>query len=129
MDELKGVGRKMPVTTWCFAIASLSLIGIPPTGGFVSKWFLAMGALEAGSAVDFAGLVILMLSALMTAFYLLQIVTAAFFPGRDFNAGDYREVEPKMLLPVVVFSALVIVFGILPGGFFQWFSSIAERLL
>ena len=129
VDELKGIGRKMPVTMWCFAIASLSLIGIPPTGGFVSKWFLAMGALEAGSAVDFAGLVILMLSALMTAFYLLPIVTEAFFPGRDFHAGDYREVEPKMLLPVVVFSALVLVFGILPGGFSQWFSSIAERLL
>lgn len=129
VDQLKGIGRKMPVTMWCFTIASLSLIGIPPTGGFISKWFLAMGALETGSAVDFAGLIVLMLSALMTAFYLLPIVADAFFPGRDFKAGEYTEVEGKMLLPVVIFSALVIVFGILPGGFSRWFSAIAGSLL
>ena len=51
VDELKGIGRQMPVTMWCFAIASLSLIGIPPLGGFTAKWYLAVGSLQGGTAL------------------------------------------------------------------------------
>ena len=46
----KGIGKEMPVVMWSFAIASLSLVGIPPTSGFVSKWFLAQGGLSANYA-------------------------------------------------------------------------------
>ena len=44
--QYKGLGKEMPVVMWCFAIASLSLIGIPPVSGFVSKWYLAQGGLS-----------------------------------------------------------------------------------
>ena len=108
VDELKGIGRRMPVTMWCFAIASLSLIGIPPMGGFFAKYELAMGALATGSALATVGVVTLMVSALLTAFYLLPIVAAAFFPGRDFDAGERCEVEKKMLIPQIVFAGLTI---------------------
>ena len=116
VDELKGIGRQMPVTMWCFAIASLSLIGIPPMGGFVAKYYLASGALATGSTLATVGVVVLMVSALLTAFYLLPIVAAAFFPGRDFEAGEKCEVEKKMLVPPIVFSGLTVILGMFPMG-------------
>ena len=108
VDELKGIGRRMPVTMWCFAIASLSLIGIPPMGGFIAKYCLAMGALATDSPLAVIGVVVLMVSALLTAFYLLPIVAAAFFPGRDFEAGERCEVPRTMLIPQIVFAGLTI---------------------
>ncbi len=115
VDELKGIGRRMPVTMWCFALASLSLIGIPPLGGFVAKWYLAVGALRSGSALGLAGVVVLMVSALLTAFYLLPIVSDAFFPGKDFDAGERCEVPPTMLIPPVIFAGLTVLLGMFPG--------------
>ena len=107
VDELRGIGRRMPVTMWCFAIASLSLIGIPPMGGFAAKWCLALGALNAGSTLGLVGVIVLMVSALLTAFYLLPIVAAAFFPGRDFEAGESCEVPNTMQVPQIVFAGAV----------------------
>lgn len=129
VDQLRGVGRKMPVTMWCFAIASLSLIGIPPTGGFVSKWQLAMGALANGSALDMVGVIVLMISALLTAFYLLPIVADAFFPGKDAPEAPGKEVGFSMLMPPVVFSALVLMLGMLPAGMSQWLSTLGGLLV
>lgn len=129
VDQLRGIGRRMPVTMWGFAIAALSLIGIPPTGGFTAKWQLAMGALDAGSALGLAGVAVLMVSALLTAFYLLPIVAEAFFPGRDFDSGGTCEVEPCMLVPVMAFSALALLMGIVPAGLGSWLESLAGTLM
>ena len=86
VSQLRGIGGPYSVTMWCFTLASLSLIGIPPTGGFVSKWFLAEGALAAeGGPMAYWGIGILMVSALLTAGYLLPIVVRAFFPGKEFD--------------------------------------------
>ncbi len=115
VDELRGIGRRMPVTMWCFTIASLSLIGIPPMGGFAAKWYLALGALEGGTALGLTGVIVLMVSALLTAFYLLSIVSAAFFPGRDFEAGEKCEVGKTMLIPQRIFAGLTAVLGMFPG--------------
>ena len=129
VDELKAIGRQMPVTMWCFAIASLSLIGIPPMGGFVVKYCLALGALATGSALATVGVVVLMVSALLTAFYLLPIVAAAFFPGRDFEAGETCEVEKKMLIPPIVFSGLTVILGMFPMGLTAFAALISGWLL
>ena len=115
VDELRGIGRRMPVTMWCFAIASLSLIGIPPMGGFVAKYYLAMGALDTGATLGLVGVTVLMVSALLTAFYLLPIVSAAFFPGRDFDAGEKCEVPKTMLVPQIVFAGLTVILGMFPN--------------
>lgn len=129
VDQLSGIGRKMPVTMWCFAIAALSLIGIPPTGGFVSKWQLAMGALANGSGLDVFGVVVLMISALLTAFYLLPIVSAAFFPGKDATEAPGKEVGLSMLFPPVVFSAMILGLGMLPAGLSRWLAALAGSLV
>ena len=115
VDELKGIGKQMPVTMWCFTIASLSLIGIPPMGGFFAKYLLAMGALNTGTTLGLVGVAVLMVSALLTAFYLLPIVSAAFFPGRDFDAGEKCEVPKTMLVPQIVFAGLTVLLGMFPN--------------
>jgi len=76
VSQLDGIGRRMPWTMGAFAIASLSMIGIPPTAGFVSKWFIVQGALQAQSVF---ALVVIVLSTLLNAAYFLPIVYAAFF--------------------------------------------------
>ena len=76
VSQLDGVGRLMPVTMFAFFIASLSIIGIPPLGGTWSKWFLALGALDAHYQFAMA---VFMISSLLNTAYLLPIVSRAFF--------------------------------------------------
>ena len=115
-------------TTWCFALASLSLVGIPPLCGFVSKWYLAVGALEDYGALGIWGAAILLLSALLTAGYLLPIVTRGFFPGQDYIA-ERREVGRSMLVPMLVLAALTLVLGLFPGGVLRWVDGLLPALL
>lgn len=95
-DQLRGVGKELPITMTCFGLASVSLIGLPISGGFAAKWYMAAGALGLGW-LGMLGIVVLMVSALLTAGYLLPIVTDAFFPGDDY---DYSRVVPFKLLPL-----------------------------
>ncbi|MBQ6376366.1 MAG: proton-conducting membrane transporter [Lachnospiraceae bacterium] len=137
VDDLKGVGRRMPVTLWCFTIASLSLVGIPPMGGFLSKWVIAENAIGSGIPVySVLAPVILLISALLTAGYLLPITVDGFFPGHaeeEHHAGGKQQesqdaaslpsAEPSyvMLIPLMILctAALVMgVFGIQIAGLF-----------
>jgi len=98
VDQLEGIGKKMPKTLWCFTFASLALVGIPPASGFISKWYLAQGALEANVGVfGWAGPAVLLLSALLTAGYLLSIVTNGFFPKVKSNAHTAIAAEKNSL--------------------------------
>lgn len=117
VDELRGIGKKMPVTLLAFTVASLGLIGIPPTGGFLSKWYLATGALTAGvGAIGYVGPAILLASALLTAGYLLPITINGFFPGDDFDyeANPRKEASPWMWVPMVILVLLSVLGGIFP---------------
>ncbi len=129
--ELKGIGKEMPIVMWTFALASLSLIGIPPTNGFVSKWYLAQGGLmpEAG-VLGLVGVAILMVSALLTAGYLMSIVLNAFFPGKDFNYAALQKKEPNYLMtvPLVLLSIAVVGFGMMPAPLLDIISSISGMI-
>lgn len=82
VEELVGIGKRMPKMLWCYLLLSLALVGIPPTGGFVSKWYLAQGALQSDTGVfAWLGPVVLLVSALLTAGYLLPVAMKGFFPG------------------------------------------------
>ncbi len=74
-----------------------------------------MGALNTGTTLGLVGVAVLMVSALLTAFYLLPIVSAAFFPGRDFDAGEKCEVPKTMLVPQIVFAGLTVLLGMFPN--------------
>ena len=93
ISDMRGIGRTMPITMTAFFIGALSIIGLPPMGGAWSKWFLALGALEAGQRVLVG---VLLISSLLNVAYLMPIVARAFFmspPGAQDNpaspgAGD-----------------------------------------
>lgn len=118
VNQLQGAGLKLPYIMWCFALYALSLIGIPPTAGFVSKWYLAQGGLLHGT-LGLVGTAVLMVSALLTAGYLLPIVTDAFFHGEDFHAERLHEPQKQHLNwhmrgPMMVLSVSVVLLGIFP---------------
>ena len=120
--ELRGIGKQMPVTTWCFTIASLGLIGIPPTGGFVSKWQLATGSLTEGpGALAIVGPVVLIVSALLTAAYLLPVTIHGFFPGDDYDYAslENKEAGRRMTAPMILLSAAALLTGILAQPLMQ----------
>ena len=76
VSDMKGVGKKMPVTMGCFAVAAVSLIGIPPTNGFVGKWYLVTASIDSGKTIAAA---VLLVSAFLTDSYLMPVVIKSFF--------------------------------------------------
>jgi len=132
VDDLKGIGKEMPVTIWCYTFASAALIGIPPASGFISKWHLAIGALDSGIATfSWLGPVVLLVSALLTAGYLLPITVNGFLPGADF---DYEKLEKKepvkmMVIPIMILAVLAILLGVFPSTLTKFISSIVGMVL
>lgn len=131
VDELRGIGKEMPVTMWCYTLLSLTLIGIPPTGGFLSKWYLGIGALNSEIPVfSWLGPVILLISALLTAGYLLPITIQGFLPGEDYDYQALKKKEPSltMLIPIVILTVLAVGIGMFPDGVISILKTIAEPL-
>ncbi|MBE5768737.1 MAG: proton-conducting membrane transporter [Clostridiales bacterium] len=132
VKDLRGIGKQMPVVMWCFTIASLGLIGIPPCMGFVSKWYLAQGAAAMTGVPAFLntlGPVVLLISALLTAGYLMPIVIRGFFPGHD--AEKLPKLEPTyvMLVPMVLLTALMVLLGLMPNALVGLLESLAGTLM
>ena len=132
VEELDGIGKRMPGTLWCYTFASLALIGIPPASGFISKWYLAQGALKAGVGIfGWLGPVVLLISALLTAGYLLPISIKGFLyaPVDSSLITKYHEPSPLMLVPILIFAALTIFFGLCPAPLISFISGIAAPLM
>ena len=109
IENMAGLGRAMPYTMAAFLIAGLSLIGVPLTVGFVSKWYLILGALEKDWWLV-AGLILL--SSLLAVIYLWKVIEVAYFKNRAESAPPIREVPVSMLLPMWVLVAANIYFGL-----------------
>ena len=126
--ELRGIGKSMPITMWCFTIVSLALVGIPPTGGFISKWYLAMGSIGMGSLFGLIGVGVLLISALLTAGYLITIFASAFFPGAKFDYGTVVKTEPAklMVVPLIVLAGLSLILGMFPSAIIDFIGSITN---
>ncbi len=130
MDRFRGLGRRMPVTVGCFALLSLSLVGIPPFGGFHSKWHLALAGLDSlYGAVRYIMPAVLLASALMTAGYLFPPVMQAFFPGED-TPKEVRIREPlALVLPLVILSLAGLILGLFPDTVAAVVQSIVSSIL
>ena len=118
VGELKGLGKQMPVTMWCFTLVSITLVGIPPTSGFISKWYLALGGLSGNIGVfGYIGPVVLLLSALLTAGYLLPLTIQGFFPGADYAYASLQKREPHkcMTIPILIMTILSVLIGLFPN--------------
>ena len=105
----------------------LGLIGIPPTGGFISKWYLAEGALTMSGAASWIGPAVLLCSALMTAGYLLTITIHGFFPGES-AAIEGREAPKAMWIPMLVLAILSVLVGLFPNALIVFIQAITSAL-
>ncbi len=99
VSQLNGIGRRMPWTMGAFAVGALSMIGVPPTAGFISKWYMLMGALNSEQMFAVA---VIVLSTLLNAGYFLPIVYAAFFRPEDAPAGNPGHEHGEAPLAIVI---------------------------
>lgn len=115
MAEIEGLGRKMPFVFGCLTVAGLSLAGIPPFGGFVSKWNLATAALAAENSAGLVAMGVLLYSAFLTAIYMGQMILKGWFPRKECrNTFTERDCDPgwKMKLPLLVFAIVILCLGL-----------------
>ncbi len=125
ISEMGGLGRAMPFTFGAFAIASLSMIGAPPVAGFVSKWYLLLGALDAGSI---GILVVLLTSTVLNAAYFAPVVYHAFFgkpPAADAHHHQ-REAHPAMLIPLSITAGISVLIGFYPDFFMRFAKAVLQ---
>lgn len=131
VHELDGMGYKMPCIFGIFTVSALALMGVPGLAGFISKWNLASAAVESGNVIAYFGIACLLVSALLTAIYMMSIVVRAFFPGKDFDYGTLNTVKDpnwKMLMPLFVFTIFIILFGIYSQPLVNFFEEVAAGL-
>lgn len=132
VSELRGIGKQMPIVIWCFTLVSVTLVGIPPTSGFISKWYLSTGALASGTGVfSWLGPAVLLISALLTAAYLLPVSVHGFFPGADYDYTNFKKLEPSlwMLIPMLLMTAGAVLLGMFPTALIQFIETIAAAIL
>lgn len=109
LDRMRGIGRVMPVTMGTFVVAGLSLIGVPGTVGFISKYYLVVAAFEKG----WWWLAFLILaSSLIAVFYVGRVVEVAWFAKPDTETENVGEAPLALLVPMVILAACCIFFGI-----------------
>ena len=121
----------MPVVFICFTISGLALMGLPGLCGFISKWNLAAAAVESGTVLAYVGVAALLVSALLTALYIMPVSVRAFFPGKDF---DYHTItwakDPNwmMTVPLVILVLLIGYFGVHPQPVLDVFAAVAAGM-
>jgi multicomponent Na+:H+ antiporter subunit D len=109
LGDMAGLGRRMPLTMAAFVVAGLSMIGVPLTVGFVSKWYLVMAALEAGL---WPVAVLILLSSLLALVYIWRVVEVAYFREPDDQADEVREAPASLLIPTWVLVGATVFFGV-----------------
>jgi multicomponent Na+:H+ antiporter subunit D len=118
LPDLAGLYKKMPVTMAAFTIGAMSMIGVPPTAGFFSKWYLILGAIDAGS---YHFMVALLASSLVNAILFFRVIEIAYFePKVDHHEGHAEavaidEAPLSMLLPLIIVALSLIVIGVYAG--------------
>ncbi|TMP34266.1 complex I subunit 5 family protein [Pseudoalteromonas rubra] len=132
VSQINGAGKRMPLTMLAFSLAVLGMIGIPPAAGFISKWYLGTGALEAGF---YWVLGVLIISSLLNAIYFLPILYAAWFKPQQ---GAWPKEKPRgrlethwmLMLPPIVTALLALSAGLFADAQFSplnWVKLIAAR--
>ena len=125
ISEIHGLGRKFPLTMTAFFIGSLCVIGLPPTGGFVSKWYLLTGSLDSAQQWAFA---VFLTSSLLNAAYFLPIVYKAFFaaPTDTARLEKAKEPPPLTVVPLFITSAGCVLLFFFSDKLFQFANTFAE---
>lgn len=132
VDELDGAGRCMPATSIAFTIGAFGMIGVPPLAGFVTKWYLGLGALEAGMGCVIG---VLVASSLLNAAYFLPILHRIWFrpqrgPWPDERFRQCHDTHPLLLIPTLATAAFSVVAGLfasLPYSPLYWATVVVGR--
>ncbi|HFQ81823.1 MAG TPA: monovalent cation/H+ antiporter subunit D family protein [Desulfobacterales bacterium] len=123
LSEMGGLGRSMPFTFAAFGLASLTMIGAPPAGGFVTKWLLLVGSMQAH---QIGILLVLLASTLLNVAYFAPITYNAFF-GKRPEGEKYegiKEAPLAMLIPLMLTSIISILLGIYPNIFLNFVKGV-----
>ncbi|WP_293141159.1 monovalent cation/H+ antiporter subunit D family protein [Moritella sp.] len=130
ISDLSGIGKRLPITMTAFFIGSLGMIGIPPTGGFISKWYLVVGSVDAG---QMALLIVLLVSAVLNAAYFLPVTYKAFFEREKIPqdpsllaANDIHEI-PMIAMPLLITALLSLLLGLYPDYFLGLANSLVAE--
>jgi multicomponent Na+:H+ antiporter subunit D len=107
IHELAGIGYRMPYTMGAFTVAALSFIGVPLFAGFVTKWYLSLGAMESG---QWWYVIVMLGSALLNAAYWMPVIYTAFFRGPH-EGAEVHEAHWTMLGPALVCAGYVLLLG------------------
>lgn len=129
VHELDGLGYKLPCVFGIFTVSALALMGVPGLAGFISKWNLAQAAVESENPLAWGGVACLLVSALLTAIYMLSIVVRAFFPGKDFDYATVDGVKDpnwQMLVPLFAFTLFIVLFGVYSQPIVDFFINVAS---
>jgi multicomponent Na+:H+ antiporter subunit D len=126
INQLKGIGRRMPITMTAFTIGALSMIGVPPTGGFVSKWYILAGAFQDNNYVALATII---LSTVLNAAYFLPIIYMAWFMRDETEPGKEHGEAPWPAVLALAFTAvLTIAFFFFHGATLELERQVVENL-
>ncbi len=108
--QIGGLGRRMPLTMGAFTVGALSMIGVPPSSGFFSKWYLVQGGIDASNWVAVA---VILASSLLTAIYFFRVLERIYFAAPDrAETGDVKEAPPVVVIPIWLFAVAMVGLGI-----------------
>lgn len=109
LDALRGMGRHMPFTSLAFVIGGLGLIGVPLTGGFISKWYLLMSTIDGGWWM-LAGIIVI--CSMLALIYIWRVVEALYFGHHNEAYDEVVEAPASMVIPLWIMAAAVIWMGV-----------------
>ena len=129
--QMHGLGKKMPVVFLSFALAGISLLGVPPLPGFVSKYALVTAAFEQGSPLAICGAVAILLAAVLTAIYIFTVAYPAFFMKLQLAQGEKEPRDPGFCMKTVfaILAVLLICAGIFAGPIMGYITSLAGGVI
>ncbi len=124
INELAGIGRKMPITMAAFTISSLGLTGIPLFSGFIGKWNLILGSLESGNIIPIA---VIIAGSVLCAAYLFPVLRVAYFERAP--EEDWKDPGFTQKLALITLASAVVILGVIPGPFLELAERAAAELL
>ncbi|MBF0377928.1 MAG: monovalent cation/H+ antiporter subunit D family protein [Desulfamplus sp.] len=127
ISQMKGIGRRMPITMTAFFVGSLSVVGFPPCGGFISKWYLVLGTIESGSL---ALLFVLLGSSFLNAAYFFPVFYNAFFCSKDQMLFEDKVEEAPLwcVVPLVITASISVLLFFYPQPFLK-LASLAVSII
>ncbi len=129
VSDLNGMGRKMPFTFVCFAVSSLSLMGMPILIGFTSKYYLITAAIESGNVLGSLLIIALFLSSVFVVGYLIVILVKAFFPTSGVPVKKGKDPGMLMKLPLAIYTVFIIVVGVYAEPIVNYLLNVSNGIL